>query len=906
MTIADLVNPPERREAPLKALAHVEFQLRVLGLLCAAAAAEPTSLVTPGSLDLWSRFIALEQKSLSCNHCRAAALETAESIDLEIAQSVSIRGMRNQVFHGGPDPVDLDLDILRQILQDNADRIITIYEHAQDLKLNPFFVPINGELAVLNDYSEGSATYWPRRGPATDITRPDVLEALQKLGPQGGDRLLQSFALDIQKDLRGFAERDSIQTLVVPPEPIATRWELRTTSGTKPRLDRFTLNVDHSRIWLSEQGPQPYKAFLADICGWDLLKGRLLEQLEEQLDQEGQISEELFPDLKRHISNVVSRVRVAHGPFGDGGDVSITEACNRITARADVYSAATNLVTLTGEAGSGKTHNLLQFARDSLAPDIGSNPIAIYISPSGASANSLNTLLDARMAPTRILDKSSVLTLCRAGLAILVIDGFDELLGFRTYDNPVTGLKPILDELRGMGTIILSARSSYSDARLRQSLELHAALDWPPYVTALELMPWESDQLLELTSQLPLETALQSAPVEIRQLLKTPFFCLAFASWAQFEHRPEFLQFVVETYLQRERRKLASQEGAELFGTETLADIFSEVSEMIARNAAQEVSEEELEYAASLTLGRDLTAEEKRRLVALCGISAEWAEGDLSFKFTHLAIAEQFLARQIVRIRIDQATNLLVSVAISPLCARILTSLWSAVHGELPKSLLGALQEAVNQVEPFDRGQPGAVSYGAIWAQVQGVAEGSRSARRISVENLELGGSGSVLLEEANIQDLAVGPGVELQLRSSRIDRLDISKSSVDCLVGDSYKQVLELLTPSELAVGQSRIRHVLGITDGTAAINDDLVSDFFRSNIAVARGPIIVLHRDLSPAADDARTGWMLEHGLDAWQGFIRDMEARGELTLEKVNASGRSKVRLRMTEEFQVREPR
>ena len=900
MTIADLVAPPERREAPLKTLAHIEFQLRVLGLLCAAAAAKPISLITPGSLDLWSRFVILQRDALACSHCRVAALETAESIDQEIAPDVSVRQMRNQVFHGGPDPEHLDLDRLREIVAANAERIVAIHAHAAGLKLDPFFILIDGELAVLNDYSEGSATYWPRRGPATDVTRVDVLEALQDLGLQGGDRLLESFAQDIQKDLRGFAERGSTQVLVVPPEPIVMRWELRTSGGTQSRLDRFELNVDHSRIWVTDQGPKPYKAFLADICKWDLLKERLLEDLEEQLEQEGQISEELFPDLKRHIPSVTSRVRVAYGPYGDGTDISITEACRRISDRAESYSAATNLVTLTGEAGSGKTYSLLQFARESLASESDASPIAIYISSSGASANSLSTLLDARMARTRILDKKSVLTLCRAGLAILVIDGFDELLGFRTYDNPITGLKPILDELRGMGTVLLSARSSYSDARLRQSLESHAALDWPPYVTALELLPWESNQLLELTSRFQLETVLTDSPLETRKLLTTPFFCLAFAAWARSDERPEFLEFVVETYLQRERRKLGSEEGTELFNSEALASIFSEVAELIARNAAQEISEEDLEDAASITLGRELTAEEKRRLVAICGISAEWSDGDLSFKFTHLAIAEQFLARQIVRSPISQAVSLLGEVAISPLCAQLVTSLWRAVHGEGPTNLLAALQEAVDRAEPYDNRLPGAISLGAIWARVHATADGFRAARHITVEDLELGGSGSVLLEEASIQQLAVGPNVTLELRSSHVDRLDLSKSSTECLVGDSHEQVLELLTPSELAVGQSRIKHVLGIVDSLAAADDEQMHNYFRSNLALSRGPIVVLDRDLSPAADDSRSAWVREYGLDAWQKFVRDMQEKEELVLEKVNASGPRKVRLRMTEKF------
>lgn len=482
-----------------------------------------------------------------------------------------------------------------------------------------------------------------------------------------------------------------------------------------------------------------------------------------------------------------------------------------------------------------------------------------------------------------------------------MIDGFDELLGFRTYDNPLSGLTPILDALRGKGTIILSARSSYSEARLRRNLELHPALDWPPYVTALELLPWQRKQLQELTSQLSVEVAGQDAPPEIRQLLATPFFCLAFAAWARSERTQEFLQFVVETYLQRERRKLAGQGGVELFGSGALADIFSEVAELIARNAVPEISEEDLELAASQALDRELTKEEKRRLIALCGVSAEWAEDDLSFKFTHLAIAEQFFARQVVRLPLDQAVSLLFTVSISSLCATLIVSLWRTNHGGLPTELIKALQERMTTAKAYDHRLPGAVSLGELWAKVHGTADGSRAARRITVEDLELGGSGRVSLEEAHIQNLVLGPGVELLLTSSHVDRLDLSKSSNAALAGDSYEQVLELLTQSELAVGQSRIKRALGLTEDTADGARE-IDNYFKSNIAIARGPIIVGSRDFAPA-DESRLNWVLEYGLDAWQGFVRRMQEEGKVTVEKVNASGRPKIRLRPTEKFDDR---
>lgn len=891
VTITDLVAAPDRQQAPLKTLAHVEFQLRVLGLLCAAAAGGPTKLKTPGSLDVWARYITLQRSSLQCDACQSAALDVADSIATLVAEGTSIRQMRNQVFHGGPTPQNVDLDALHAVVSANAERIVGIHEHGHIDRLEPFFLPISGELGALHDYSEACANYWPRRGPATDVTRTEVLEELQKLGLQSHDRVLENFAMDIEKDLRGFAERDSILAFVEPPEPIMVRWELRTSDGTVPRVDRFVVTADQARIWQSESGPKPYQAFLAQICNWKLLKERLLEQLEEQVALEGLIKEELFPELKEKVPHVPAQVRLA----GESGEATITQACQRITEQTGLYNSHTNLITLTGEAGSGKTHSLLQFARESLSQDGGLNPLAIYISSSGASANSLDTLLDARMARTRILDKSSVLALCRAGLAILVIDGFDELLGFRTYDNPLTGLKPILDALRGRGTVILSARSSYSEARLRQNLERRNALEWPPDVQTLELLPWKREQLKALIGQLSIDAVRPDVPAEVQRLLTTPFFCLAFAAWARSDGTSEFLHFVVDAYLQRERRKLTGL-GGSLFGSDVLADIFSEVAELIARNALPEVSEEDLELAASQALGRDLTKEEKRRLIALCGMSAEWAEEELSFRFTHLAIAEQFLARQVTRLPLDQAAALLFTVPVSALCAQLIVSLYQTEHGQAPTALIAALQQKLNAVEPYASDLPGAISLGELWAHVHATATTPRTARRIKVENLQIGGSGRVSLQEAHIQNLAVGPGVELALTASRIDRLDLSKTTGAALVGDSYQQVLEMLVHGELATGQTRIRHALGLpTDATEDVDE--IDNFYLTNISLVRGPIVINARDHAPAGDK-RLDWIREYPPATWQSFLRRMQDEGKIVLERVNASGPPKVRLRLTE--------
>ncbi|APS17986.1 hypothetical protein TK78_02820 [Streptomyces sp. Tue 6075] len=268
---------------------------------------------------------------------------------------------------------------------------------------------------------------------------------------------------------------------------------------------------------------------------------------------------------------------------------------------------------------------------------------------------------------------------------------------------------------------------------------------------------------------------------------------------------------------------MPGQGGNDLFSSEVLADIFSEVSELIARNVVPEISGEDFALAASLAPGRDLNKEEKRRLVALCGLSAEWADDELAFKFTHLAIAEQFLARQIARLPLDQAVSLLFSVPVSPLCARLILSMWKSQGRGQPTELVMELQHKVSAAYASDAHPPGAsLSLGALWAKVHGVGEGPRTGRCISVENLELSGSGQVTLVDARVQNLTVQPGIELLLVSGHVERLDLSRSGAGPLLGDSYKHVRELLMHNELAVGRPSITRALGLADEESADDSD------------------------------------------------------------------------------------
>ncbi|MGW2395783.1 NACHT domain-containing protein [Kitasatospora sp. NPDC001664] len=893
MTIADLVSAPPVEQEPTRSLAHVEYQLRVLGLLCAAADDKPLRFSVRGSLESWAEYVAKQSARLGCAECLADATAVADSVRTPVVTDpvLSIREARNQVYHGGPVPPGIDGSILHRVLSDNAERIVRVHRHGHAGELAPYFRSDKDGFGALNSFSGSAATYWPRQGDVIHVTDAPVVRSLNTLDFERSDRLLDDFAFDLERDVKCFAERGSVDIVVPLSDPIVVHWERRSSDGPVPRVDRFVIDTaDNGRKWLTEAGLLPYKAFLADVCNWSLLRKRLRAELDDQVEIEKRISQHLFPDLSQQVPHVPTMVQfddVYLGPNHE--DLTISAACAEVTRGVHSYNGSTHLITLTGEAGAGKTHSLLQFADETLTTGGDLDPVAIYISSSQSSASSLDKLITERVAGTRILDRDTVLALCRVGLAVLVIDGFDEMLGFRTYDDPLSGMRTILEGLRNRGVVILSARATYSEVRLRKSLskESHHQL------TTMKLQPWKRKQLDELTNHLSIDT-IQEDP-EVRQLLKTPFFCLAYAAWKQAGDSSEFLRFVVDTYLRREVRKFKDIPGGEPFTQDELAQIFCEIAELTARHVTAEVTEDDLATAAEIVRGRELDAPGRRRLGALCGLSAEQSEHEHSFRFTHLAIAEHFLARQVVRVPFQQAVALLSEVAISALCAKLITSMWLTDRGETPTALVSTLQELVRSAPSTDECRATMASLGELWANVHGTADSARSVSRIVVDRLELHGSGTVTLDQAEVKYLVVGPQVRLRLTDSRVDYLELPHGAGNPLLDDSYRQVSELYTQSRLATTPGQIRELLGLPEEPA--DESAIEAFFWEKITNARAAIVV-DRKYNTPTEDVRMRWTREHDGNTWQEFAKRMVAEGRLLRELVNAAGTQKWVLRPTD--------
>ena len=148
-------------------------------------------------------------------------------------------------------------------------------------------------------------------------------------------------------------------------------------------------------------------------------------------------------------------------------------------------SDATRVIMLTGAAGAGKTRLLRELVRRQADKYLRgqTNKLLLYVDAQGRALARLNEALATELQDLRVgLTYHSVAVLARLGFLVPVIDGFDELLGVSGYDDAFSSLAGLLEQLKGQGQLLASARSVYYEEEF---------LDRAPRVDAETEQAWE-------------------------------------------------------------------------------------------------------------------------------------------------------------------------------------------------------------------------------------------------------------------------------------------------------------------------------------------------------------------------------------------------------------------------------
>lgn len=689
-------------------------------------------------------------------------------------------------------------------------------------------------------------------------------------------------------------------------------WTRATSDENQPRLDRFRLSQNDEKQWLDANAQwRPYTAFLKEISNWPVLARRIGIGLDEasriRRDEE---ASRLGPTS---TARGPARLREVDSDLNPNSDESF-DLQERIDRACELVKPATEVFFLVGQAGLGKTELMLSSAYErakllATKPD-DPRPLYLFVSSTGRTLASLEDAVNSALNITKLLSSQSARVLCRNGLLVLIVDGFDELLGSSGYENALGSLEPWFRDLGGKGVIVASARSSYYLTQYQQSLANAAGLSVEH--TLIELQPWsrtEAEKFLGDTGASP--ATLTGLSERDWRLLGIPFFAKAFSAWQQNRtarpgNQPLF-EIVVGQYLEREASKLKDDlRGVPLLGQAELRELFAEVAEMMLRQKTRELELPELIECARMATRFDNLEQHRpgltNRLSAICGMSVSTSTTK-KFSFSHEVMFDCFVTLVLeaalrrggdfngVR-RLLELGKIQVDV-LEWLSERCPTDTLLCVDR---LSVLGTSRDVPQALRE---------NVGTWWSILvrrrNGVPPCSRAVG-LRMETVELNHGDWTDLSLTNCE---IG---FLRVPAQGTHRMSVSGTTIGQLVGapDRIKATLADVSPelvSALQVGAEwwdsrRAVRSWFVRQGMAKAevahgNEEAVdaADYFLGKIERSH-QVVVTEKGRLP--DDRRLSWTQHYDATVWLAFLERLIRHDLAHWESIQASGQAKVRL------------
>lgn len=725
---------------------------------------------------------------------------------------------------------------------------------------------------------------------------------------------IAAYTEDYSRPSYFFGDEDDSGKLFVP-------WIRSTSEGNQSRIDVFHVSSDGRKEWRNATDAWlPYHDFLKNISNWEILARRVAIGL-DSFSQERAVEESSRLGLTKKVvprgPSQLKKKKDALSP-SDSSDEDfdlksrIDEACRRMKPSTAVYF-------LIGQAGLGKTELMVSLARER-AREIESDPalalpLYLFVSSTGRTLSSLEDAVNSALNITKLLSSQSAKALCRNGLLVLLVDGFDELLGSSGYENALGSLEPWFRELGGRGVLVASARSSYYLTQYRRSLAQAANLNVDH--TLAELQPWSKIDSEKYLREMGVTSAI-IAGIRDRDwnILSVPFFAKAFAAWlARAQETGQMLlsiyEIVVEQYLEREARKLTDPNAGPLLNAEELRLLFTEVADLMQGAKNREIEQADLVACAEVVVNTtNLEATRPgltRRLSSLCGLGVSSDSGGQNqFGFSHEVLFDCFLSLAIQQ-RVSNVLN------IESLLRLLSTSTVNAVVFEWllekkPETINLLAKDALFRLTNGEETRVLSANLGALWevmlvhrngVPATAVAAGLQLERidlaRDGWRNLDLSGSvigdivihdgsvGCIDVSRADISFLKTDSSKQAKRSLKGIETADVHSVHIGDRYGDSRKQVREILESLQLV---QRENNEGDQEDREAAL-------YFLDRLARRPDATVILYReDLS--ADDQRLSWINHYDVEHWRFFVDALIGSGVACLEPLSTSGRPKVRL------------
>ncbi|AYV26573.1 hypothetical protein EES41_07525 [Streptomyces sp. ADI95-16] len=748
------------------------------------------------------------------------------------------------------------------------------------------------------------------------------------------DRTLRDFIEDAGRDLKGFAEEDTEPLYADREHGFEYYWDKATSDGTMPRRDYFRLGPDNTREWQHADLWVPYSRYLRDLANWQVVATRFrqrMEQMETRLAQDER--ETLGWPTEPHQSTRMARVVVSDM---DGShkqpECSFADLVGSVDKDLQANRGQTQVVFINGEAGIGKTRAMVDAARsrarqveqELLEKGACDLPLFLYVRSTGHVLDSLTTVVNGAVTATRNLTDGGVKALCRNGLMILLIDGFDELLGGAGYSDALGSLRPWLSELGGRGVVVVSARSSYYMGQYRASAE-RATEQGMPFVQhrIAEVQRWRRPDTASFLADYGVSaSAIETLSPQDRELLGLPFFARAFA---EIQRSPDsrtglqdnsLTQQLLSQYVAREERKLAAEDGnGALLNRDELNRVFELVAETMAGNEEREAAVSDLEGAAEQAIVAELSSRKglQKRLPVLCGLTGVSGDASTSrFQFQHELFFDQFLAGAIGHyLREGQVGQFERMLKESHWRSATVVRIVAAAGPDTTAAALAGLRTAADHTEGTT---VASTNLGALWTAViraTGRMPNTSIVGAVFSEELDLSAiecpGGRLIDCEVDSLVLPSSKGWQLSVQSTPIKRMRSELVSPDLsgLRGVQHKHLAQLLLkPDTFADRNDEVlaalrTHGVHVVDADPAVQPKLsaltqASLYFLGCLSRRAEHAVVLRQDQTP--EDTRLSWALTYGAASWRKFVKALDDASLAVVEPFSASGERKVRLRL----------
>lgn len=495
-----------------------------------------------------------------------------------------------------------------------------------------------------------------------DVEWEDGLFAI----PTPRSYLIDIYRESIRNDVLAFSENGLLPVFLDDQEEsICYSWSRAVSDGVESREDHFRLGPDENREWRDDNHSWvPYRNFLKSLVNWRVTASRLAQSFASVRDSYREGEAQYMPPLANPEANIDARASVREQSGVRGREIKIGELFSEVDESSSANVGRTLITFIDGDAGTGKTRAMLGAAlhRAHLVANSEADlPLLLYASSTGRVLDNLEIVVEAAVSRTLNLTVERVKALSRNGLMVLLVDGFDELLGNASYGDALGSLRPWITDLGGRGSLVLSARTSYFQNQYQHSLAKRP-LPVPVRHRSAELLPWSEQDLREyLVLAGGREEIVEHLSGSERIMACVPIFARILAGLTVEDVRKagfSLPQVLLSGYLEREVQKLCLDIGEDnsLLTVDELFRIMESVASLMSGEVRREVGLEDLELAAEDALPGGLEGRQglRLRLTTLCGISVDSRQDDLKFSFKHEVLFDEFLAGSIARAIADE------------------------------------------------------------------------------------------------------------------------------------------------------------------------------------------------------------------------------------------------------------